>query len=94
VTSPIAPNSVVRRGDVLWRATLNGVLIRPPGADEVVKLAGTGLALWAELEQPTHFSDLCASLAAGHRADPNQIAADLMPVIVDLVERAVMAVSP
>jgi hypothetical protein len=79
---------------VLWRATLVGVLIRPPGADEVVKVAGTGLALWAELEQPTHFSELCASLAVALGADPNQIAADLTPVIDDLVEGAVMQVEP
>ena len=35
----IAAHLVVSRGDVLWRATLDGVLVRVPGADEVVKLA-------------------------------------------------------
>lgn len=89
----IAPETVVRRGDVLWRATLGAVLIRPPGADEVVKLAGTGLALWAVLDEPLTFRDLCAELATTHSTDTDQIAADLTPVLEDLSSRTVISLS-
>ena len=45
--------------ETLWRATLDGVLVRVPKGDEVVKLSGTGAALWAELEDPGRFGDVC-----------------------------------
>ena len=80
----------LRRADVLWRATLDGVLVRPVGATEVVKLAGTGRALWAALDEPASFDELCAQLAAAHRADEATVAADLGPVIDDLVSRGVL----
>jgi hypothetical protein len=82
--------ATLRRADVLWRATLDGVLIRPLGADELTKLAGTGRALWAALDEPATFDEVCERLAAGHDADAASIAADLRPVIDDLVERGVV----
>lgn len=88
----IAAHLVVSRGDVLWRATLDGVLIRVPGADEVVKLAGTGAAVWAALETSQSFGSLCDQLAGIHDADADRIAADLEPVITDLVDRDVVRV--
>lgn len=80
----------LRRADVLWRSTVDGVLIRPPGASVVTKLAGTGGALWAALDEPASFAEVCAHLAATHDADPATIAADLAPVIDDLVARGVV----
>jgi len=80
----------LRRADVLWRATLDGVLIRPVGGPEVVKLAGTGLALWAALDEPSSFESVCAALAAIHDADLDVIASDLRPVIDDLTAREVL----
>lgn len=83
---------VIRRADVLWRATLHGVLVRPLGAREVVRLGGTGAALWALLDEPISFPDLCAALARDHDADAVAIAHDLEPVLVDLGERGVIVV--
>lgn len=83
---------MIARGDVLWRATLDGVLVRVPGADEVVKLAGTGAAVWAELDDPTRFDDLCERLAARHQADAARIAGDLQPVLFDLADRSVVRI--
>jgi len=80
----------IRRADVLWRATLDGVLIRPLGAAEVIKLAGTGLTLWGALDEPSTFEALCSTLAATHDADPAVVAGDLRPVIDDLAARGVL----
>ena len=80
----------LRRADVLWRATLDGVLIRPLGAAELTKLAGTGRALWAVLEEPASFDEVCELLAEIHDADAAAIAADLVPVVDDLVARGVL----
>lgn len=89
---PLAAHHVIARGDVLWRATLDGVLVRVPGADEVVKLAGTGAAVWAELDGDTRFDDLCERLAARHQTEPARVADDLRPVLVDLADRTVVRI--
>ncbi|MEQ8841211.1 MAG: PqqD family protein [Acidimicrobiales bacterium] len=87
---PSPEGRILRRAEVLWRSTLDGVLIRPPGADEVTKLAGTGGALWTALEEPSSFDDVCSALAQMHDAEVGTVAADLAPVIDDLVERGVV----
>ncbi|MEM7142984.1 MAG: PqqD family protein [Actinomycetota bacterium] len=88
----VSARDTIRRGDVLWRASLNGVLIRVPGAHEVVKLAGTGAAVWAELDAPITFGSLCDALAESHDASADRIAVDLAPVIADLAEKRVVVV--
>jgi hypothetical protein len=83
----------LRRADVLWRATLDGVVIRRPGEDDaraVVKLGGTGRSLWDALDEPSTFDELCDRLAASHGAERAVVAADLAPVIEDLVARSVV----
>jgi hypothetical protein len=80
----------LRRADVLWRATIDGVLIRPLGASTLTKLAGTGRALWALLDEPASFDELCARLAADHDVEVEVVAADLAPVIDDLVAEGVL----
>ena len=82
--------SSLRRADVLWRATMDAVLIRPPGASELTKLAGTGRSLWAVLEEPASFDDVVARLATAYAAEIDEVAADVAPVIDDLVERGVL----
>ena len=89
---PVSAEYVIRRGDVLWRATLDGVLVRVPGGDDVVKLAGTGAALWAELDEPIRFHAVCAALARTHDANAERIASDLAPVIDELADKAVVQI--
>ena len=87
----VSPDAIVQRADVLWRRTLDGVLIRrPPAAAEVVKLAGTGSALWDALSDPIRFADLCEVLAGLHDVGAQTIAADIEPVVEDLAERGVV----
>lgn len=93
-----APDDVWRRGDVLWRSTLDGVLVRRPvppdrvadAEPEVLRLTGTGVALWHALAAPVAHADLCARLAADHGVDVDTVAADLRTVLDDLVGRGVV----
>lgn len=80
----------LRRADVLWRATLDGVVVRPLGATEVTKLAGSGIALWAALEDPSPPDQVYRRLAASHDTTVEVIAADLAPVIDELIARGVL----
>ncbi|MEZ5245319.1 MAG: PqqD family protein [Acidimicrobiales bacterium] len=80
----------LRRADVLWRATIDGVLVRPLGATTLTKLAGTGGALWALLDEPSSFDDLCARLATAHDVDVAVVTTDLVPVVEDLIAKGVL----
>ena len=84
------PDSVVRRGDVVWRSLLDGVLVRRPGDDDDVLLAGTGVALWAELATEIRVDELVARLADAHRATPELVATDVIDALDDLVARGVV----
>ena len=80
----------LRRADVLWRRVIEGVLIQPRGAEEPILLTGSGGALWDELADPTRFEELVGRLARAHRADREEVAADIAPVIEELVGRGVL----
>ena len=82
-----AADTIVRRADVLWRHAADSVLVRRPGGDEVLKLTGSGVALWDALEGPVTFAELCGDLAADHGADAELVRTDIIPVIEDLHER-------
>ena len=80
----------LHRADVLWRATASGILIRRRGDDETVELAGSGVALWHTLAEPSSRADLVEALARGHRVDAATVASDVGPVVDELVARGVL----
>jgi hypothetical protein len=94
----IAPDHVLRRGDVIWRSVLDGVLVRRPRSvagtagdeAEVVRLSGSGVALWHALAAPVTHAELCAELARDHGVDVATVAADLQPVLDDLLGRGLV----
>jgi hypothetical protein len=69
---------------------MDGVLVRPLGTSTLTKLAGTGRALWALLDEPATFDEVCLRLAEANHASVATVAADLEPVIDDLVVRGVL----
>ncbi len=88
--TPPGSDTMVRRADVLWRRVADGVMIRRRGDDETVVLAGSGIALWSVLVAPISMGDLTRQLAATHATTPDVVAADIEPVLDDLVERGVV----
>ncbi|MFQ5558344.1 MAG: PqqD family protein [Acidimicrobiales bacterium] len=86
----LGPHTVVGRAEVLWRTVLDGVLVRVRGSDDTVLLAGTGVALWRVLDEPTPVRQVVERLAAEHGASSERVAADLDPVLDDLIARGVL----
>jgi len=82
----MTPTRLHRAPHVLWRRTLDTVLLLPPGIDEPFVLAGTGPALWELLAEPRALDDLVAVLAAAYEADPDVVAADVAPTVDRLTE--------
>ena len=88
--TPPGRDPTVRRADVVWRRVADGVMIRRRGDDETVVLTGSGVALWTALEAPIAVEELTRRLAATHGTTPEVVAADIGPVLDDLVDRGVV----
>ena len=75
---------------MLWRRSLDAVLVLPPAVDQPMTLAGTGAGLWDILAVPTSTDDLVGALAARHGAAPAVVKADLAPVLAELATLGVI----
>jgi len=83
----------LRRGEhVLWRRSLDAVLLLPVGAAEPLTLAGTGPDVWELLAAPASAPELARELGARFDADPATVEADLAPVLDRLL--ALGAIEP
>ena len=88
----LSPPRYRRREDVLWRRSLDTVLLLPPMASEPVILAGTGPAVWEVLAAAVSAAELAAELAGCFGADTVEVEQDLEPVIERLVALGVVDV--
>lgn len=79
-----------RRPDVLWRRSLDAVVLLPAGDGDVLTLPGTGPAVWELLAEWRSFEDLVEILAGAFEADRDLVSADLSSLIDDLRERGVI----
>ena len=84
-----------RRADVLWRQSLDGVVVLPSGADEPLGLAGSAGALWNVLERPVSLEDLVKTLSNSYDAEPETVRRDIEPLLNRLSSaRAIEPASP
>jgi hypothetical protein len=70
-----------RRPDVLWRRSLDAVMVLAPGADDVSTFAGTGVAVWELLDTWRSIDALTEILSAEYGADPAVVRADVAELI-------------
>ena len=82
-----------RADDVLWRATIDGVVVLVPSADEPVVLGGPAAAVWHLLEHPTSLGVLCQRLTALYDVSASRIVADVAPLLDELDGRGVLRYS-
>jgi hypothetical protein len=83
---------IVRARGALWRRGDFGVVVLGAGRPDPLTLAGTGVAIWDALDRPCRRRDLIERLAAGFGADPALVAADVTPVVEDLIGGGVVEV--
>lgn len=76
-----------RSACALWRRSGQTLVLKSQDPDELVTLDQAGLALWRELEEPLTLEEVSVRLAALFGADPEQVAADLVPLLDDLEGR-------
>lgn len=80
-----------RRPDVLWRRSVEAVILGAASGGDPVTLTGTGAAVWDLLEEPTTLADLVAVLAAEYGADPAVVEHDVAALLADLQALGVVA---
>lgn len=81
----------VRSEEVLWRRNPGEVVLLALGDDEVVRLPGTGGALWDQLSRPISLDDVAAGLGRVYSAAPERVAAEIQPLLDELVRRGAVA---
>ena len=73
----------------LWREVVGGLLVRPPSG-AVIRLTGSGPAVWRALETPTSVESLVTQLAGEYDFDADAVREDVTPVLEQLVERGAL----
>jgi len=73
-----------RREDVLWRRSLDAVILLPVGVDEPRTLLGTGASVWDLLEEPATVAELVAILADAYDTDAAVVEHDVRALLADL----------
>jgi hypothetical protein len=88
-TDPRPPETPAWRRveSVLWRRTVDGVVVLPTaGEGEPVALHGPAAGIWELLAQPMTATDLVATLAATYGVADAQVAADIGGALDVLLE--------
>ncbi len=81
----------VRRSDVLWRMLLETVvLLRPEGDAPPLTISGSGAVVWELLAEPITLEQLSGELASCYTVSPDVISRDLIPVLADLEDAALV----
>ena len=97
--APVIPDHLagcrwVRGDDVLWREALDRVVILPPGSDEPLILTEPGGAVWDLLAEPRALEDVVATLAERYGETRERVAADLAPLLDELVRCGALKAAP
>jgi hypothetical protein len=79
---------------VLWRDGAFGVVLLTPHSRDPLTLSGTGRALWVSLARPATVAELADDLAAVFDTEPEQVRADIAPVLEELVRMGALEARP
>ena len=85
---------VYGRADVLWRRTLDRVVILVPTSGEFLTLQATGSDLWSAIEPPASLGEVAERLAAIYGVPAGQIVSDIEPVLQELRQRGAVTTNP
>lgn len=83
-----------RAEGVLWRHTLDGMVLLSLKGEEAVFLTGPAVMLWSMLvDGPLDRQEVCATLAGAYGADLASIEGDVDGVVAALTDRHVLVQS-
>jgi hypothetical protein len=73
-----------RRADVLWRRSLDAVVVLPIDAEDPITVAGTGVDVWELLDTWRTVEGIAELLAPRYDADPDVVAGDVAVLVEQL----------
>ena len=89
----MTPPAFRRRPDLLWRRSLDAVMLLPAGVDDVITIAGTGVDAWELLDTWRTVEGLTGLLASQYGADPQVVERDLEALINELRDLGALEVA-
>jgi hypothetical protein len=75
-----------RRPDLLWRRSLDAVVLLPVDAEEPMTIAGTGVDVWELLDSWRTIDGIAELLADRYDAEPERVAGDVSALVRQLRE--------
>jgi len=86
--------TVVTRTPGLLSAPVDDeIVILNPDRDNYVGLDAVGRAVWDHIERPCPVAELCLRLSHDFAASPEQIAADVLPFLAEIVGEGIACVA-
>lgn len=82
-----------RRSDVLWRRSLDSVVLLPAGSDDVITVSGTGADVWDLLETGRSVEGMVGLLCERYQGDPAVVTRDVEALVGDLAARGAIEVA-
>jgi hypothetical protein len=73
-----------RHPDSLWRYSLRGVVVCPPGNDVSHVIGTPGDVVWSLLDRPTSVAELAADLADAFNAPLDEVGDDVQALLDQL----------
>jgi Coenzyme PQQ synthesis protein D (PqqD) len=70
-----------RRPDVLWRRSLDAVVLLPVDAEQPITVAGTGVEVWELLDTWRTVDGIAELLAGRYDAEPERVAGDVSVLV-------------
>ena len=89
----MTPLAFRRRPDLLWRRSLDAVMLLPPDGDDVITIAGTGVEMWKLLDTWRTVEALTDLMATHYGADRRIVEPDLEVLINELRELGALEVA-
>lgn len=83
--------SKLRRSQgVVWRRTMDGIVVLPAHADEPIALLGAAASVWELLAEPLTASEVVAALASHYEVAPEQVTSEIRATLDGLLRRGAL----
>lgn len=79
-----------RAQGVVWRRTMDGVVVLPAGAVEPIALLGPAANMWEMLAEPLTATELVAALADHYGVEPDHVTNEIRATLDGLLRRGAL----
>ena len=84
-------SSTLRRSQgVVWRRTMDGVVVLPAHTDEPIALLGPAANMWEMLAEPLTTAELVAALADHYGVEPDHVTSEISATLDGLLRRGAL----